>query len=44
MKEKTYLKWYNKVGYGSVIAIFIFLLCILGSFVINRFDTRENYY
>lgn len=35
---------YNKVGYGSVIAIFIFLLCILGSFVINRFDTKENYY
>lgn len=35
---------YNKVGYGSVIAIFIFLLCIAGSFIINRFDVKESYY
>ena len=35
---------YNKVGYGSVIAIFIFLMCIAGSFVINRFDVKESYY
>lgn len=34
---------YNKVGYGSVIAIFIFLLCIFGSFLINRFDKKEEY-
>lgn len=33
---------YNKVGYGSVIAIFIFLLCIAGSFIINRFDVRDK--
>jgi raffinose/stachyose/melibiose transport system permease protein len=32
---------YNKVGYGSVIAIFIFLLCIAGSAVINLFDVKE---
>lgn len=29
---------YGKVGYGSVIAIFIFLLCIVGSRLIMRFD------
>lgn len=32
---------YNKVGYGSVIAIVIFLICVLGSFIINRFDVKE---
>lgn len=32
---------YNKVGYGSVIAVFIFLLCIFGSGIINRFDKKE---
>jgi len=35
---------YNKVGYGSVIAIFIFLLCITGSKIINLFDKKESYY
>ncbi len=35
---------YNKVGYGSVIAIFIFLLCITGSRIINLFDKKESYY
>lgn len=33
---------YNKVGYGSVIAIIIFLICIIGSAVINRFDVPED--
>lgn len=33
---------YNKVGYGSVIAIFIFLLCIAGSSVINLFDRKDT--
>lgn len=32
---------YGKVGYGSVIAIVIFLICIVGSFLINRFDTKD---
>lgn len=32
---------YNKVGYGSVIAIVIFLICVIGSLVINRFDVKE---
>lgn len=32
---------YNKVGYGSVIAIVIFLICVLGSTVINKFDVKE---
>ena len=32
---------YNKVGYGSVIALVIFLICIAGSFIINRFDVKE---
>ncbi len=32
---------YGKVGYGSVIAVFIFLLCILGSGIINRFDKKD---
>lgn len=29
---------FNKTGYGSVIALVIFLICILGSAIINRFD------
>lgn len=33
---------YNKVGYGSVIAIVIFLICIVGSGVINLFDVKED--
>ncbi|NBJ00281.1 sugar ABC transporter permease [Lachnospiraceae bacterium] len=33
---------YNKVGYGSVIAIVIFLICVLGSVVINQFDVKED--
>lgn len=33
---------YNKVGYGSVIALFIFLLCIAGSALIQRFDVKEE--
>lgn len=33
---------YNKVGYGSVIAVVIFLICILGSALINRFDVKEK--
>ncbi|WP_251387464.1 carbohydrate ABC transporter permease [Mediterraneibacter agrestimuris] len=33
---------YNKVGYGSVIAIVIFLICIVGSGVINMFDVKED--
>lgn len=32
---------YNKVGYGSVIAIVIFLICVGGSMIINRFDVKE---
>lgn len=32
---------YNKVGYASVIALVIFLICVVGSFVINRFDVKE---
>ena len=32
---------YNKVGYGSVIAIFIFLLCVFGSNIIRFFDKQE---
>lgn len=32
---------YNKVGYGSVIALFIFLLCVAGSSVIRKFDYKE---
>lgn len=34
---------YNNVGYGSVIAIVIFLICIMGSMLINRFDVKEKY-
>ena len=32
----------SKVGYGSVIALFIFLLCIAGSAVIGLFDRKED--
>jgi raffinose/stachyose/melibiose transport system permease protein len=32
---------YYKVGYGSVIAVVIFLICVVGSFIINRFDVKE---
>lgn len=32
---------YNKVGYGSVIAVFIFLLCVAGSAVIRKFDKKD---
>jgi len=32
---------YSKVGYGSVIAVFIFLLCVVGSAIIYRFDKRD---
>ena len=34
---------YNNVGYGSVVAIVIFLICILGSMLINKFDVKEKY-
>ncbi|MBQ7564962.1 MAG: sugar ABC transporter permease [Lachnospiraceae bacterium] len=33
----------SKVGYGSVIALFIFLLCIVGSAVIGLFDRKEEF-
>lgn len=32
---------YNKVGYGSVIAVVIFLICIGGSTLIKLFDRKE---
>lgn len=32
---------YSKMGYGSVIAIFIFALCFLGSRLIRKFDLKE---
>lgn len=32
---------YSKVGYGSVIAIVIFLICVIGAGIIGRFDTSE---
>ena len=32
---------YNKVGYASVIAIVIFLICVVGSLVINKFDVKD---
>jgi len=32
---------YNNVGYGSVIAIFIFLLCVVGSRIIRVFDKEQ---
>lgn len=33
---------YNKVGYGSVIAVFIFLFCITGAGIINLFDRKKE--
>ena len=33
---------YNKVGYASVIALVIFLICVAGSSLINLFDTKED--
>lgn len=33
---------FNKVGYGSTIAIVIFLICILGTTIINRFDVKDD--
>lgn len=33
---------YGKTGYGSVVAIFIFLLCIVGSGIIKLFDKKES--
>lgn len=32
---------YGKVGYGSVIAISIFFICVVGSMVINKFDIED---
>lgn len=32
---------FGKVGYGSVIAVLIFLICIFGSGLINLFDKKE---
>lgn len=32
---------YYKVGYGSVISLVIFLICVTGSFIISRFDTKD---
>jgi raffinose/stachyose/melibiose transport system permease protein len=31
---------FGKVGYGSVIAVFIFLLCVVGAKIINKFDKQ----
>lgn len=33
---------YNKVGYGSTIAIVIFLICVIGNVIINKFDVKES--
>lgn len=33
---------YNKVGYGSVIALIVFLICIIGSGVIQMFDVKDD--
>lgn len=33
---------YNKVGYGSCIAIVIFLICIVGNAIIKKFDVKEE--
>lgn len=33
---------YNKVGYGSTIAIVIFLICIIGTRIINLFDRKKE--
>ena len=32
---------YNKVGYGSVIAVVIFLICVAGSALIGKFDRQD---
>lgn len=32
---------YSKVGYGSVIAVVIFLICVFGSQIIGKFDVKE---
>ena len=32
---------YGKVGYGSVIAVFIFLLCVVGSRIITMFEKKD---
>ena len=32
---------YHKIGYGSVIAIVIFLICVAGSALIGKFDKQE---
>jgi len=34
---------YNKVGYGSVIALVIFAICVIGANLIQKFDVKENY-
>lgn len=33
---------FNKVGYGSTIAIVVFLICIIGTRIINLFDVKED--
>lgn len=33
---------YNKVGYGSTIAIVIFIICIFGTRIINLFDRQKE--
>lgn len=32
---------YSKVGYGSVIAIVIFLICVIGATIIGKFDKKD---
>lgn len=32
---------YNKVGYGSVIALIIFAICVIGSNLIQKFDVKD---
>lgn len=32
---------YYKVGYGSVISLVIFAICVTGSFIIGRFDKKD---
>ncbi len=34
---------FNKVGYGSLIALIIFLICVAGSGLISRLDTKDIY-
>jgi raffinose/stachyose/melibiose transport system permease protein len=33
---------YHNYGYGSSIAIVIFLICIIGAQIIKRFDVKEE--